>query len=295
MGVDSSVINSLTNLLGTTVGPYSTMGVSSNQNLTDSLYSLAKQNVYLDTSLLARSITGSLEQGVGFENDATNLDDRHKISIFSRTDQAKIVCPIQEPFDIKVSSEWRPFISAEDALGKFKEIAERTAQFAGRTLHNRLFSRRIWAGTSPIEIMLPLKFFAVNSSIYDVLQPVVYLFRSALPTKKETLNWQIPGLTDVKFDLLEAPGPSPFAEVLARRRGKIDIYFGTFARFQNVIISEVSTTFDHKKDRNGFPVSAVVKVVFQTYEMWTAEEAAAAFYMQGMDNTASVAAITSNG
>lgn len=282
MAVNTSIINALANSLGSTIGPYSTMGISTNQNLTDALYSVVKQNLYTDSVLLDRSIAPSASQGVGFANDATNLDDRHKISIFSRTDEAKIVCPIQDPFEIKVESEWRPFISAENYLGKYTDLAENFAQAAGKTLYNKYFSRRIWAGTSPIDIVLPLKFYAVNSTIFDVLQPVVYMFRAALPTRKSIIDKNT-DLVDVNLDILTPPGPSPFSEFNSRRMGKIDIYFGTFARFQNVIISSVSTTFDHKKDQNGFPISAEVKVNFQTYEMWTADKAAYAFYMQGFD------------
>ena len=51
----------------------------------------------------------------------------------------------------------------------------------------------------------------------------------------------------------------------------VTIYIGSYLVFEKVVIKEVNPVFDTRVTREGWPISAEVSVVFETYEILTKE------------------------
>ena len=78
-------INQTASLLGKTMGGYSSYGFSLNQGIVNALYSAGVNQGLpaLKAALFPQSVDMGLASQVGFSNDATELDIRHRISILA--------------------------------------------------------------------------------------------------------------------------------------------------------------------------------------------------------------------
>lgn len=291
-------------LIGKTMGGYSSYGFSLNQGIVNALYSAAV-NVgipFLDNQLFAQAIDSGLTSQVGYNSDATELDIRHRISIFSLYQNTRIQCPIQKQIEIKTGSDWIQLIPPSMLEG-LNQINALTGAL-GFSVYQKFFSRRIWNGSRPLELRLPMKFAAVKDAFQDVVAPVQRLLKMTLPRRGGLiLEDQVKALNEYtskvgikvpQTQMLIPPGPDPFTEIQTGGKqltgDRIDIYFGKIACFRNVIISDVSATFDSRVDANGKPIAADVDLQFQTYEMYTAEDVNLAF--NATEDTGGAAYIT---
>ena len=113
-------------------------------------------------------------------------------------------------------------------------------------------TRRVWEATSPMEVMLDMKFVAVNSGNIrnEVVQACTRLQQLAAPTR--TLA-----------GFISPPGPN----AAGIGGDNINIYVGKFLKFLNVVVTNVSVTYDNKFDKEGNPISASCQFTFQTFEM----------------------------
>jgi hypothetical protein len=295
MAVDSSLtelaLTQASKVIGKTMGGYSSYGFSLNQGLVNAVYSAAVNNgiPYVSNQIFAQAVDTGLTSQVGYNSDATDLDIRHRISIFSLWQNTRIQCPIQKQFEVKTGSSWIQIIPPSMLEG-LNQINSMTGAL-GFSLYQKFFSRRIWNGSKPLEIRLPMKFVAVNDAFQDVVSPVQRLLKMTLPRRGAMIlpdqisaanTWLKPAnLSIPQTQMLIPPGPDPFTEVgLGGKQltgDRIDIYFGKIACFRNVIISDVAATFDSRIDVNGKPIAADVDISFQTYEMYTAEDINLAF------------------
>jgi len=184
---------------------------------------------------------------------------------------------LQNTTNMRVTSQWGPL----SPMGALTSIADVTAQaLFKKSLQTRYTSRRIWKGTSPVTITLPLKFMAVRNGWKDVVQPSMYLQRMALPS----LGSDFKGDEGPFSALLVPPGPSPFnvEDIVEADRLKntglgkslatgwnTKVEVGKFLVFDNVIVKDVSVTFGSRMMSSGHPTESNVEVIFETYEIVT--------------------------
>lgn len=286
-GITGLVSTQASKVLGQTMGGYSSYGFSLNQGIVNSFYSAAVNNgiplIYASLFGIDPGNSGGLPIDAGFTQDATSLDERHIISVFSKAQNIRVRCPIQEQIEVRTGSNWEPLVPSNlsSILHKFEPLA----QMMGTSTYQKFFQRRIWAGSKPLTLKLPMKFVAVKDAYADVVLPVKALMKMALPRiKAQALKDFMRTVTEVTskagvtinpVTLLSPPGPSstpevdPFGVALNEQ---MNIYFGRIAWFHNVIISDVQTTFDSRVDSSGKPISAKVDITFETFEMFTGDD-----------------------
>lgn len=224
-----------------------------------------------------KSVVEYLDVGYPSWKVGNDIPKEYMVKIVSSASKIKIRALLQDKISLRVGSEWAPFSSSNWLSKKAKEIF---AFATTRTLLPRFATRRIWQGTTPMALTLPLKFEAEEDARMEVLMPCKELQRMVLPqqysTQKEqtTLGERVYGA----FTLLP-PGPNPFSFDWASsesERGKwrgvgdiITIHIGDFLRFKTVIVREVTVDFANKFTKFGLPISATVSVQFETFEILT--------------------------
>lgn len=204
-----------------------------------------------------------------------DVNPNYVIRIQSKRFQISAV--MQDKLQMKVESRWEPLVDV-DSSSTFK-ILETLAQGALKSsLQTTYTSRRIWSGTSALEIMLTLKFEAVYDAITEVLLPIQGLQEIASPSIGDPI-----GFMGVKFPLLNPPGPSPLnpegtpVETSADNPivkhlaagDCINISVGNFMVFKNVVVHTAVAEWDPRFTSEGIPVGGKVDMVFQTYEVIT--------------------------
>lgn len=221
----------------------------------------------------------------GHSPDGEQVPDAYKVKITSYRNNAKVIALMQDDIQLKVSSRWESIVPQN--VSSIGNIMTQTITRGEKSFISKATSRRIWAGTTPIVMALNLRFEAVMNAKREVLEPCRILQSLALPSESSA----DPSKATSKVPLLGPPGPTPFVlETLAtyKRSNKaiqspsdsfndlkggdlIVVEIGSFITFWNVIVSEVSMLVPAKFTREGDPISAVVSIVFETYEMPTVE------------------------
>ena len=257
--------------------------------------------VSLGSAIKSNNTAGGIQRSGLTYADGDELPSSYKIIIYSSGLKAAVIAPIQDKTTFRVTGEWEPFIP-NVVQGVWNQASQLLFKQA---LVSRYTSRRIWKGTSPIEITLNLPFNSVNDTFNNVIEPVLRLVQMAAPSEEGALAKFLP--------LLTPPGPSPFnTEELAlvnnaaqagnsaaqAIRGmlpqatgavnavsnsaqgakkwldngdNISIRIGDYLIFNKVVVKDVQPTFDTAHDTNGWPIRATVMITFQTYEMPTKE------------------------
>lgn len=214
---------------------------------------------------------------VGWTGDGSELPRDYKIVVSSTALNVSVVAALQEKTSFKIGSVWDTFVPIGGAL----EATNASTQLAaGTTVLSKFSSRRIWKGTSPLELQLRFNFQSINDTYSNVIAPCKALMQMVSPG---TMDVSV-GKTTVP--LLTPPGPSPFALSENKKLsgdGKsgsptlkgldagdiISINIGRHFFFPKVILKNVLPSFDNKMDVNGWPISAEVEIIFETYEVIT--------------------------
>jgi hypothetical protein len=246
--------------------------------------------------------------------DGKSLPPEYLIRITSMRNKCTVVSPIQEPLKMKSTSKWEPFVPVS-ALGN-----QLTQLISGgkRSLITRAQSRRIWTGSSPMQLAINLQFNAVKDPFMEVTEPVRLLQSMALPSDpSKGRGFDVAGAVSsaAGMNLLEAtnklvdtapllipPGPTPFTVEGMLDMGDAGMYedaekqtaiagglkggdiiiveWGRLVTFYNVIIQEVSPTIFNMPGISGDSMKASVDIMFETYEMMTVESLQKAFDKQ---------------
>ena len=168
---------------------------------------------------------------------------------------------LNKPFSFATSSDWQSFVPAPPEL--LDTIFQATLD---KSLYGQFTSRRIWKGTSALKMSVELYFYAVNGAYNEVLVPCIRLQRLALPTYKS-------GTSSNQSILLTPPGPDPFSFTSANPGGDlISITVGGLLSFTPIIVRETTIQFDQKYDSQGYPMSAIATINFETYQLLTKED-----------------------
>jgi len=236
--------------------------------------------------------------------DGKPIPPEYLVRITSFRNKCTVVAPLQEAISLNVESIWEPLVPTS-ILKTANLIAQATSR-GERSAITSATTRRLWSGTSPISIVLRLKFESVLNTFNEVVEPGRLLQTMALPSDPFTdrkgvnvvaLGTAIKSLNIGKvkdeisnFPALRPPGPTPFiwenllgnqTSYLERSQSDVDesrkggdfimIEIGTFLTFWNVIVREGAVVYDIKFDKEGLPISASTEIRFETYEMPTKE------------------------
>lgn len=212
----------------------------------------------------------------GLVGDLSELEYPYKVKITSSKLNWGIVAALQDRTSLRVSSDWEPIIP-RGLTGLGMRLGALTQLALGKALYTKWMTRRIWVGTSPLQMTMNLLFVSINNTKLNVMYPCMILQQLVLPSADK--NAPVTGL-------LSPPGPSPFylgeeespltlppsiREHITKHSEFITVSIGDFLRFEKVIVQDVNVTFDSRMSVDGFPISASVDVVFQTYEILTKE------------------------
>lgn len=211
---------------------------------------------------------------------------------------------MQDKFTLRTSADWQPFTGVGSNLAGLNEVTA----LAGTTVFNQFISRRIWNGTQPLSLSVPLKFIAKSNPLTEVLIPSIMLMQMALPSLpiKETLSGFHNGgvsekiVNTINQFLLRPPGPNPLAQSFLANSLEaavsdfnkafdtqlafnipegdlITIKIGNFTEFKSVIIKDVVVDFPKKMASNGMPIESSVQLEFETFEIQTKEDMISSF------------------
>ena len=148
--------------------------------------------------------------------------------IIKSTVHGTVVARLPEEVQMQLSSEWdTPFLQ-----GSGNQLVEVAAQtIFNVSTKTQLASGQVWSGSTPIELTLPLDFYADENSTLEVIEPVVKLAKMALPR----LSGGIGGF-------YTSPGPRIFPR--QKNPGdNITIKLGNFLNFKQVIVVSVNPNF----------------------------------------------------
>jgi len=213
-----------------------------------------------------------------------------------------ITAPMQEQITTRTESAWTPLAAGAYVQKAFGGL---TQFVLGRTLVSKYASRRLWAGTSPLDFTLNLKFEAINDVYKEVYQPVLELQRMSLPFSGVSPDQAASeGIKD-KFknffakSFLAPPGPDPFdieglpvPDKFKSPEGiseEITVKIGSFLEIKRAVVVDITVQQHPKLDPNGVPIEAIATVHFQTFEIMT-KESLDSMYKGGTFRTAAIEA-----
>lgn len=235
----------------------------------------------------------------GYSPDGKKVPNEYLVSVTSLRNRAKVVAPLQESIMIKAESHWQPFLPS---LSSFGNLLVQAFTGGRKALVSKATSRRVWNGSTPMSLSIKMVFEAVEDTNREVVYPIMMLGSMVLPAEtlytadsENRISSQFGNLQEAaakaldKLPLLGPPGPSPFSlegivdlksilstqvvsQIEALEGGDhIMIEIGNFLTFDNVIIKSISPVIPIKFATNGQPISAVININFETYEMLTVE------------------------
>ena len=170
---------------------------------------------------------------------------------------------------LNVSSNWGYIVSQiENPLANWVAGAAELALTGNPgSLKSQYLSNMAWRGSSPLQLQLPLHFFAESDANLEVIEPIKRVIKMALPRRGGTAGTLIP------------PGPFAFSggiteaiDAVRTRVGlgalntagafdHITIYIGNYLRMTEVFISNISSiTFPPKLSKEGYPMEG--RIVF---------------------------------
>jgi len=187
-------------------------------------------------------------------------------------------------FDFEVASSWSsPFASF--GHGTFGNILA----LGGISLKFQAASVQVWEGSAPINIRLPIEFFATGkkkpgingvskSGAWDeVVTPIIRLMKLAAPTLRDANGaamYDPPG-PNVDFgklaaDIVKEIGLDSASDFIRKRTSTgtgddIVLYLGKFAVLDRLIVKSVIPRWSSVMDPDGIPMKASAEVTFSTW------------------------------
>ncbi|NNK83724.1 MAG: hypothetical protein HKO92_11425 [Flavobacteriaceae bacterium] len=183
------------------------------------------------------------------QSDTRYFSPNFLVLISSSANDSRVVARLPEELQMQLASEWdTPLVGSTPG---WLEIGAQ--ELLGKSFRTQFASSQVWSGSSPIEITLPLEFYAESNPKTEVISPIVELAKMALPRKSGEGGQFIP------------PGPRIFG--LREQTGNdfISIEIGNFLIFTKVIITQVNPTFvTRDMTKLGLPLKASCEVTFRT-------------------------------
>ena len=198
------------------------------------------------------------------------IDPNHRVIIQSKEIKPEVIAYSPPEYSLAVSSSWdSPY--ADLTGGSVGTALNAT----GLTVKNKATSTLIWSGSTPIELSLPLQFFAESDAGYEVRDPILRLMKMAVPGELDAGLYTPPGPTYV--DVKKLVTEKGYKGGDYGGGDKIDVLVGRFLRFTNVVISAVSVTYGSSKSPEGIPINAEAELSFSTHTTLAKDDLTALF------------------
>jgi hypothetical protein len=173
-----------------------------------------------------------------------------------------VVGRLPEEISMQLSSEWdTPLLSS--GVSPVEVLLQ---EGLGKSTKTQLASAQVWSGSAPIDITIPLEFYADKDPRKEVIQPIINLTKMALPRKSG----------DTKGGLFTPPGPRIFRKntrKFSKLSDLINIDIGNFMNFNKVIITSVNPTFTTRDmTQNGKPLKSSCEITFRTMFSLTGDD-----------------------
>jgi len=149
----------------------------------------------------------------------------------------------------QLQSNWNSPFEQSSIGSSYEKTAGLVQQTSGITSISTLNSVQIWDGNRPASLNLVLIFYALTSTLEEVMKPLAMLEYMASPeVRANTPGGSIP--KTVTLDV------------------------GRSSMFTNMVIENISTQLDKEKDSDGRMIRAEVNITLQTKNMQNASEIA---------------------
>lgn len=176
-----------------------------------------------------------------------------------------VVASLPDQVSMDLSSDWDTAIGGGGTANTGLGII--AAEALGLSVRTQYSSAQVWSGNSPININIPLQFYADSSSKDEVLSPIIKLVKMALPRMSSDSKSRF-----AKLGLFVPPGPRIF-DINSNANDEISIQLGSFLLFRKVIITNVNPTFISRElHATGFPLKASCDITFRTIFSLTGNE-----------------------
>ena len=198
--------------------------------------------------------------------------NKYYLVIITSTVYGSVQAWLPDQVEMQVNSHWQPVLaSGPDALNSFTGNL-----LLGATLFSQYLTAQAWTGSDPLQLVLPLHFFAVKDSTDEVIRPIRNLMRMALPRKtgNKLLGLIPPGprVDPGEFIKEYDPGNAIIGSLRVNRfPDNINVYVGNFLRLTKVFISSLDQiTFKGRlsatsaTDPGGLPMEGTCFVTFKT-------------------------------
>lgn len=206
------------------------------------------------------------------------------VTITSTRYACKIEVPIPREFGFRLTSEFTDILSGivssirslkGGAVGFGLDLAQAAS---GYTLNNQFGSLMSWTGSSPINILLPLRFYAKESALQEVMIPISKLAMMTLPALGRGDFFVAPGpRPDIRHPFTFDSGGDGGDRVLGADSDEITVSIGNFIKLSHVIFTGVDITFEGRLDPAGYPMQALASLSFRSYYTFSSSNIAELF------------------
>ncbi len=163
----------------------------------------------------------------------------------------ELVADMPEQVSFSLSSEWEAKLpsSSSGMIG-----GNVTGALSGSDTVIQQLTWQVWSGTTPVEIPITILFDAERSAFSEVYTPIRLL---------ETLV--LPELIGKAF--MRAPGPTPLNPT-----GGFNVKIGRMLSLYNCLMTSVSSTYDTRLDKDGYPISGQAEINIRTNRIYGRKE-----------------------
>jgi hypothetical protein len=242
----------------------------------------------IDTNVVAKDITNVYAH----YNDYYMTESSQQVTIRCEPKAVHVVTLLSEPVKVSGQADWAASVSSL-MLGGSPAFA--MADFLGKTigggqsLRQPWMSRKIWKGSTPLNLSLNLKFIATGATqvkiegkiaketslksdevgFAEVYWPTCQLLSLLYPGKDQSNNYVQPGPSafhsfggnDAKYGQKGSIG-----DVQGTVGYPVDVQVGNFILFQNCFVTKCSVSYSSTLDGLGYPQSAQVQLDIESYE-----------------------------
>jgi hypothetical protein len=218
----------------------------------------------------------------GVHNDLGGQSKWYLVVITS-TRYGDVQAWLPDTIQFNIKSSWGPIVgNIDNALANYLGV---TSLPSGTTFNSKKLTAQEWRGSEPLDLLLPLSFFATENAKMEVVEPIKRLIKMALPRAiqagKSSFNLQPPGpVPNIHIEPITIPKeiggvtipiiggittPPIDASIGAKYQDLINVYIGSFVTLKSVFISSISNIeFKGKLSTDGLPMEGKCVVLFRT-------------------------------
>lgn len=170
-----------------------------------------------------------------------NLHSHYDVIIRSSELGLVVKAKLREDLSVGTNAEWTAMVDGAEAPGTLGLGARLVANQIGvsPTLSNKLHTKQVWMGTSPIAFRLNLQFVAIDDPRTEVLQPAIDLMSMVFPTNETGGIYSTPDF-------------------------KVSLSIGALFRSTDMIVKSAMPVFWKEMTPEGIPLGADVEIELQT-------------------------------